>query len=188
MWLHWYRAVQKLVLRYEAVTAVLDATAAAHKDGSFEATGLKLESYFFIVNLYIAAKVLAITFDLSEQLQESCFVVLKAKALIRSTKKHLYTIRSNADWEAVLKKAKSFAVTLGISPEYAATVAKSQPARLQKESSLLSGHLIASTTGSRETIGADNVKRVYFSVIDYFVNKFHCRFSDNNAPLHTLRK
>lgn len=77
-WLYWYRAVQKLALRYEAVMAVLDAAAAAHKDGSVEAAGLnaKLESYIFIVNLHIVEKVLAITFGLSEQLQ-SCLVVLK---------------------------------------------------------------------------------------------------------------
>jgi hypothetical protein len=134
--------------------AVLDATAAAHKDGSVEAVGLKakLETYIFIVNLHIVENVLAITFGLPEQLQQSCIVVLKAVALIRSTKEHLHTIRSDNEWKAVLEKAKSFAVTLGISPEYAATASKSRPARLQKVSSLLSGHLIESTTGSRETM------------------------------------
>lgn len=47
--------------------AVLDATAAAHKDGSVGAAGLKakLESYTFIVNLHIVEKVLAITFGLN---------------------------------------------------------------------------------------------------------------------------
>ncbi|KAF4094660.1 hypothetical protein G5714_024721 [Onychostoma macrolepis] len=107
-------------------------------------------------------------------------------AVIRSTKEHLFTIRSDTEWEAVLEKAKSFAVTLGISPEYAATVSKSRPARLQKVSSLLSGYLTASTTGSRETMGADNAKRVYFSVIDCFVAEFCRRFSDNDALLQSL--
>ncbi len=135
----------------------------AHRDG---------KSYAFIVNLHIVEKVLAITFGLTEKLQETCLVVLKAMAVIRSTKEHLFTIRSDTEWEAVLEKAKSFAVTLDISPEYTATVSKSRSARLQKVSSLLSGYLTASTTGTKETMGADNAKRVYFSVIDCFVAKF----------------
>ncbi len=160
----------------------------AHRDGSVEAAGLKakLESYAFIVNLHIVEKVLAITFGLSEKLQETCLVVLKAMAVIRSTTEHLFTIRSDTEWEAVLEKAKSFAVTLGISPEYTATVSKSRSARLQKVSSLLSEYLTASTTGTKETMGADNAKRVYFSVIDCFVAKFCRQFSNNDALLQSL--
>lgn len=68
-----------------------------------QAAGLK-ETYAFIVNLHIVEKVLAVTFGLSEQLQESRLVVLKAMALIRSTKEPLFTIRSNTEWKAVLEK------------------------------------------------------------------------------------
>ncbi len=62
----------------------------AHRDGSVEAAGLKakLESYAFIVNLHIVKKVLAITFGLSEKLQETCLVVLKAMVVIRTQKHH----------------------------------------------------------------------------------------------------
>ncbi|MGH0153506.1 UNVERIFIED_CONTAM: hypothetical protein FKN15_024781, partial [Acipenser sinensis] len=62
--------IDKIILHYEPILAVLQATISLQKDSSTNATGLKtrLESASFILYLHMLEKMLAITNAFSEQL------------------------------------------------------------------------------------------------------------------------
>ncbi|KAJ8358520.1 hypothetical protein SKAU_G00150450 [Synaphobranchus kaupii] len=189
-WLYWYRAVQKIKLRFEAILAVLEATTEARADGSIEAAGLKLkiEAFPFLLHLTAMERILRITHGLSELLQERGLAIPKAATLIKSTKSLLEKMRSEGEWQTTLKSASAFAAKVGVDlPGPAEAIAhRPRPARARMVSTLLSSFVVDSTSGQRPQT-QDNDKIVFYEVLDRFIFEFTRRFSDNEGLMHAIQ-
>lgn len=181
-WLYWYRAVQKIKLRYEAIVAVLDATMEAHAEGSLEAAGLKLkvESFPFVLHLHALERVLSVTYGLSEQLQTQGLVISRAATLIKSTKALLEKMRSECEWQATLHNAKAFASKVGLQTD--APIPR--PRRVSKA---LAGFLLESTNGQRQLEEGDEDRRMFFEILDRFIMEFTQRFSENEGLICSIQ-
>ena len=189
-WLYWYRAVNKIKLRYEAILATLDATAQSHRDGSAEALGLKthMERFSFIMQLHAIEKILGVTYTLSEQLQERGIAINKATGLIRSVKQQLERNRSQSEWESTVKNAKAFAATVDVPVDHvdAGSTPLARPRRVRTVSKLLAGFVTEASSGQREPEDDDMHRRLYFEIIDRFISEFTRRFTQNEALLQSI--
>ena len=184
-WLYWYRALQKIKLRYEAILAVLDATIDAHAEGSTEAAGLRTNmlTVTFVVRLHVLEKILSLTYGLSEQLQTKDIAITMASNLIRSTKAQLEKMRSDKEYQDTLSRAKAFSTELGLPSSDTAPL---RPARARSVSKALAGFIVGSSSGQRQT-GDDQEKRLYFETLDRFISELDRRFTDNDELLNAIQ-
>lgn len=198
-WLYWYRCISKVILRYEAVLSTLQTAAEIRSGGgASEAAGLlaTLESFSFITLLHIMEKLLGITNPLSEQLQQSGLVVVRAESLVSTTRASLQSAREDGACSGILQKAASFSTSVGLESNLNAAVnqpARSRSTRVRKLSKQLTDYLINTTTG-QQNVTADGfvtveqqMSRLYFSVIDRMLAEFDRRFTSNTDLLHSLK-
>ena len=115
-WLYWYRSINKIKLRYQAILAVLEAISLDKSDAAAEAKGFKkqLESTNFFMCLHILEKILCGTTSLSEELQRKGLVILIAQKAIKSARKNLVDSRTDEQWDKLVNDARAYAKTVGI--------------------------------------------------------------------------
>ena len=192
-WLYWYRSVEKIKSRYEAILAVLDATIDAHTDGSAEASGLRshMETFSFVLRLHALERILSLTYGLSEQLQTKDLAITMASNFIRSTKSSLERLRGDSEWEATQKNARAFATALKLQCDTDAprpTQVRVRPERARKVTRALVDFIVGSPTGQRETVGVgDPQKRLYIEILERFISEFNRRFTENDELLHAIQ-
>lgn len=184
-------SLNKICVRYEAILAVLNFLSESSNEASMEASGLKsrMESWRFIVCLFVAEKLFMQTNCLSEQLQEKGISIVRAVDLITTTKTNLVNMRTDREYEKLYDEAQEFARKLGIDvPEVSATVGLARSKRAQQTSNRLKEYLTTSTLGKRQGQLASsqniNLKQhwmteLYLPVMDKCTAEFDRRFSSN---------
>ena len=198
-WLYWYRCINKVMLRYEAILSTLQAAAEIHSGrGASEAAGLltKVESFSFIILLHIMEKLLGITNPLSEQLQQSGLVVVSAESLLSATRGNLLRAREEEARSEVFQKAVSFSNAVGLQIDLQAAVdhpARSRSSRVRQLSRNLTDYLTNTTTGQHNVTDdgfvtvEQQMTRLYCEVIDRMLAEFDRRFTTNSGVLHSLQ-
>jgi len=198
-WLYWYRCINKVMLRYEAVLSTLQAAAEIHSGrGASEATGLltKVESFSFIIIMHIMEKLLGITNPLSEQLQQNGLIVVSAESLLSATRGNLLNARDEEARTEVFQKAASFSNALGLQLDLQAAVdhpARSRSSRVRQLSKNLRDYLTNTTTGQQNVTDhgfvtvEQQMTRLYCEVIDRMLAEFDRRFTSNSAVLRSLQ-
>ena len=114
-WFYWYRSVYKIRVQHATILAVLNSLSESSNEVSMEASGLKsrMESWIFIVCLFVAEKLFMQTNCLSEQLQEKGISIVKTVDLITATKTNLVNMRTDRGYEKLYNEAQEFARKLG---------------------------------------------------------------------------
>lgn len=80
-WLYWYRSLNKILLRFEAILAVLDSTKnGKDKQAAAEAEGLlrRMQCISFVVTLMAMESLLSKTYGLSMELQNNSLIIFDA--------------------------------------------------------------------------------------------------------------
>lgn len=190
-WFYWYRSIYKIRVRYEAILAVLNFLSESSNETSVEASGLKsrVESWRFILCLFVAEKLFMQTNCLSEQLQEKGISIVRAVDLITTTMINLVNMRTDREYEKLYDEAQEFARKLGIDvPGESATVGLASTKRIQQTSNRLKEYLITSTLGKRQgqlassqhiTLKQHLKTELYLPVMDTCIAEFDRRFSNN---------
>ena len=196
-WFYWYKSIYKIRARYEAILVVLNSLAESSNEASMEASGLKsrMESWRFIVCLFVAEKLFLQTNCLSEQLQEKGISIVRAVDLISTTKTNLTNMRSDREYEMLYDEAQEFAKNLEIDvPDVCATVGLARSKRVQKTSNRLKDYFTSSTLGKRqEVLAPQNLDlkqhlktELYLPILDKCTVEFDRRFSDNIQIFQSL--
>lgn len=191
-WFYWYRSIHKIRIRYKAVVGVLTFLSESSNESSAEASGLKskLESFRFIVCLFITENLFMQTNCLSEQLQEGDISIVRAVDLINTTKENLVKMRSDSEYDKIYEEANEFARQIGIEvPEVnTSKVGSAYSKRVQQVSNRLKEYLTHSTLGKRTeqlecatkvSLKQQLKSQMYFPLIDRCNAEFERRFVNN---------
>lgn len=117
-WLYWYKSLNKIYLRFEAILTVLETIALLkEKDAQIEAKVLRkcVEKPKFIFLLVLLKDLLGITNSLSMQLQNQSLSLFNVNSLISSTGELLSRKKNEESFDTVMQSACKFAKTVNIS-------------------------------------------------------------------------
>ena len=194
-WSYWHNVIRKVKLRYEALLTVLTVTTDVQNvaNGSAEAEGYKkkMESFNFVLCLFLLEDLLSLCHCLSTQLQSESLDVLNASLLIRTTFESLKELRTDDSYAKMHLEAKEFAEKIGLEVE----TKKDGPApsackgkRVRETSRKLQDFLILSSVGARSSSESPSGFREtsYLPAVDKIVSEFDRRFMENMGIFDTI--
>lgn len=189
-WLYWFKSIQKIILRFESVLAVLLITINSNDKAHLEAENLKnrIEKPSFIFCLHMLHDLLSVTNSLSEQLQSKDIIICSTNALIKTTFLMLKQCRDDTKFKIIFNKSRDFAELCGIRFDETTPEGKSS-SRVTKVAQKLKGSLIMSTLGQRIILPLkfdENMRKIYFEVVDKFLSEYEKRFQDNTELMDIL--
>ena len=191
-WLYWFKSIQKILLRFESVLAVLIITIDSNDKAHVEAANLKnrIEKPAFIFCLHMLYDLLSVTNSLSEQLQSKDMIISSTNALIQTTFLMLKQYRDETKFKITFNKSKEFAELCSIRFDETTSTNKGS-SRVSKVAQKLKESLIMSTLGQgeRSTVPLkfeENMRKTYFEVVDKFLAEFEKRFQENSELMSIL--
>lgn len=169
-WSYWHTSLQKIKMRITEILDVLKVLT-VQDDQPAKALGLlkEVSTFRFVLVLHIMEKLLEAIHCLSCELQNPKILLPAAMDLVDLTRKELTTLRSDANYSLLYNKAKTHALSLGITVEEE----QERNTRLRRKlqpSKKLEEYYVMSTTGKCESMKSLRVKNfkteVFYCCID----------------------
>ena len=183
-WACRYFAVEVICCTFDSVLATIeDISNGVDKSREVEARGIlnQIQCFKYLLLLVIFYRILSFTKALSDQLQSISNDMARAADLVQATIKTLTDIRNDKAWDHLYKYTQDIARLNNIEISWSTTARPSRSKRLPQR---LQTGIVMESTGSREVSNSSNeLKVMYFSILDLILGELKRRFENKNLKI-----
>ncbi|KAF0748949.1 zinc finger MYM-type protein 1-like [Aphis craccivora] len=177
-WAYWYSSLSKINSRYTEIIEVLSILG-EEGDQTARATGIlnEMSKFSFIIMAIAMESLLKVIHCASTELQNSSIILPAAIDLIKCTRQSLNEMRSDTFWVDTIKNAELIATKNGIPTNHRSSRSLCFNKRLKDyftESS------VGNTSNNTLNNSVNELKVLFYSAIDRFMNELDKRFNDTN--------